>query len=300
VEFDIKAHTPVMPREVMDLLALPEGGTAVDGTLGLAGHAVLMAQQLGPKGHLIGIDHDSTSLAEAEKQLAGLSLRIDLLKGNFSDLFRFLAQVQVTAVDGILLDLGISSFQLDDSARGLSFQQDGPLDMRMDLKQDLTAADIVNTWPEEKLAQVIWEFGEERFSRRIAKTIIRQRAEAKITTTQTLARIVLMSLPKGYTRGKIHPATRTFQALRIAVNDEMGSLERGLDACCRALKSGGRLCVIAFHSLEDRIVKNKFRAEAVQGTAKILTKKPLRPAQEECVLNARSRSARLRAIQRLA
>ena len=306
MEFDINlsreqrdAHTPVMAREVMEMLDLPPGGTAVDGTLGLAGHARLMAQRLGPKGHLIGIDRDSTSLAEAGKRLADLPLRIDLLRGNFSDIHRFLAQAKVTAVDGILLDLGISSFQLDDSTRGLSFQKEGPLDMRMDLGQDVTAADIVNTWPQEELARIIWEFGEERFSRRIAKAIVYWRGSEKIMTTQALARTVLTALPKGYTRGKIHPATRTFQALRIAVNDEMGSLAKGLDACFEALKTGGCLCVIAFHSLEDRIVKNKFRCEHDKKTGQMLTKKPLRPTDEESQANPRSRSARLRAIQRL-
>ncbi len=287
-----------MPREVMDLLDLPPGGIAVDGTLGLAGHAALIAECLGPKGHLVGIDRDSTSLAEAKKRLADLPLRIDLLQGNFSDMRRFLEEVKITAVDGILLDLGISSFQLDDSERGLSFQKEGPLDMRMDAGQDLTAAEIVNTWPEEELARIIWELGEDRFSRRIAKAIINRRSSTKIMTTQDLAHIVLTALPRGYTRGKIHPATRTFQALRITVNDEMGSLAKGLEACFEVLKPAGRLCVIAFHSLEDRIVKNKFRMEADKGRGKILTKKPLRPTEEECNINPRSRSARVRTIQR--
>ena len=306
MEFDVnlsrekrEAHTPVMPREVMELLSLPQGGTAVDGTLGLAGHAALIAQRLGPQGHLIGIDRDSTSLAEAKKRLAGYPLRMDLLKANFSELHRLLAQAKALAVDGILLDLGISSFQLDDARRGLSFQKEGPLDMRMDTTCGLTAAEIINTWPEEELARIIWEFGEERFSRRIAKAIVYRRSTEKITTTQDLARLILTALPRGYTRGKIHPATRTFQALRITVNDEMGSLSRGLDACYEALKPGGRLCVIAFHSLEDRIVKNKFRAAADKGAVRLLTKKPLCPTDEECAVNTRSRSAKLRAIERV-
>ena len=300
MEFDVKAHLPVMPVEVMELLDLPQGGTAVDGTIGLGGHAVLMAERLGPKGHLIGIDRDSASLTQARKRLADHPLRIDLLQGNFSDVPRLLAEVRVTAVDGILLDLGLSSFQLDDSARGLSFQKDGPLDMRMDTSSGMTAADIVKAWPEEELARIIWEFGEERFSRRIAKGIVHQRSARKITTTQELARIILTSLPKGYTRGKIHPATRTFQALRIVVNDELASLAKGLDACLGALRPGGRLCTIAFHSLEDRIVKNKFRVWAAEGLAVALTKKPLRPTDEERAVNPRSRSARVRAVQRTA
>jgi 16S rRNA (cytosine1402-N4)-methyltransferase len=294
-----EAHISVMPKEALELLRLPQGGVAVDGTLGLAGHAFLMAQALGPGGHLIGIDRDSASLGQAEKKLISLSLKIDLLQGNFSSLDAILAGLKVSVVDGILLDLGISSFQLDDEARGFAFRFDGPLDMRMDAKgQGVTAADLVNTLKEAQLEKIISEFGEERFARRIAAAIVMQRSRARITTTKTLADIVLRALPKGYTRGRIHPATRTFQALRIAVNEELEALSRGLDVCFRMLKKGGRLCVISFHSLEDRLVKNKFKSWGLEQEAVILTKRPLVASDEECAANPRSRSAKMRAVER--
>ena len=294
------AHIPVMPHEALELLRLPQGGTVVDGTLGMAGHALLMAQALGPRGHLIGIDRDSASLGQAQKKLASLELKIDLLRGSFSGLDTILASLKVSAVDGILLDLGISSFQLDDEARGFAFRFEGPLDMRMDPQtQKISAADLVNTLKEVELEKIIWEYGEDRFARRIAAAIVMHRSKAKITTTKSLADIILRALPKGYTRGRIHPATRTFQALRIAVNDELEVLAQGLDVCFKMLKKGGRLCVIAFHSLEDRIVKNKFKSLSFDHEGLVLTKRPLVAADEECVNNPRSRSAKMRAIERL-
>ena len=293
-------HTSVMPREALELLRLPAGGIAIDGTLGLGGHAQLMAQALGAKGHLIGIDRDSLSLTQAKGRLDSLVLRVDLLQGSFREVDRILAALKVLAVDGILLDLGISSFQLDEAARGFAFKADGPLDMRMDTTQGASAADLVNSLKEEELANIIWELGEDRFSRRIAKAIVAQRVQQKITTTTQLADVVLRALPKGYQRGRIHPATRTFQALRITVNDELNALSEGLNKSFEALKIGGRLCVISFHSLEDRIVKNRFRQFAEQGVGAILTKKPLVPSDEECADNVRSRSAKLRAIERVA
>lgn len=292
-------HIPVMPTEALELLRLPRGGTAVDGTLGLAGHAYLMAQALGPDGYLIGIDRDSASLGQAEKKLISLSLKIDLLQGNFSSLDKLLAGLKVSVVDGILLDLGISSFQLDDEARGFAFSSDGPLDMRMDAQAEgITAADLVNTLKEAQLEKVISEFGEERFARQIAAAIVMQRSRARITTTKSLADIVLRALPRGYTRGRIHPATRTFQALRIAVNEELEALSLGLERAFRMLKKGGRLCVISFHSLEDRLVKNKFKSWGVEEEGIILTKRPLTASDEECAANPRSRSAKMRGIER--
>jgi 16S rRNA (cytosine1402-N4)-methyltransferase len=293
------SHIPVMPLQALDMLRLPQGGAAVDGTLGLAGHALLMAQALGPHGHLIGIDRDSASLGRAEKKLSSLKLKIDLLQGNFSRLDTILAGLKVSAVDGILLDLGISSFQLDDEARGFAFRSDGPLDMRMDAQsRGVTAADLVNGLKEAQLEKIISEFGEERFARRIAAAIVMQRAQARISTTKSLADIVLRALPRGYTRGRIHPATRTFQALRIAVNEELEALALGLDVGFRMLKKGGRLCVISFHSLEDRLVKNKFKFWAGQQEGLILTKRPLVASDEECAANPRSRSAKMRGIER--
>lgn len=294
------SHISVMPKEALELLNLPYGGTAVDGTLGLGGHALLMAQALGLHGHLIGLDRDNASLGLARTKLAPLKLKIDLLGANFSGIDSVLAGLKVSAVDGILLDLGISSFQLDDAQRGFSFQADGPLDMRMDKIRGATAADLVNTLKQDQLEKIIWEFGEERFSRRIAAAIVMQRAKAKIKDTKVLADLILRALPRGYTRGRIHPATRTFQALRIAVNEELESLSVGLEKCFRVLKKGGRLCVISFHSLEDRLVKNKFKSWALQEQALILTKKPLTAAEEECAANPRSRSAKMRAIERTA
>jgi 16S rRNA (cytosine1402-N4)-methyltransferase len=293
-------HIPVMPKQALELLRLPVGGVAVDGTLGLAGHAVLMAQALGVHGHLIGIDRDSASLAQAKIRLASLGLRVDLLQGSFSSLDQILITLHLGAVDGILLDLGISSFQLDDQSRGFAFRYDGPLDMRMDPDGGVpTAADLVNTLKEAQLEKIISEFGEERFARRIAAAIVMNRAQAKITTTKALADIILRALPYGYTRGRIHPATRTFQALRIAVNKELEVLAEGLDVCFKALKSGGRLCVISFHSLEDRLVKNKFRSWGMADEGMVLTKKPLVASNQECEHNPRSRSAKLRVIERV-
>ncbi len=292
-------HVSVMPAEVMQLLNIPAGGVAVDGTLGMAGHAMLMAEQLGSLGHLIGIDRDSTSLALAKARLNGFGLRVDLLQGNFKDIKQHLVSAKEVAVDSILLDLGISSFQLDNPARGFAFKDEGPLDMRMDASDGESAEDIVNQWPEEQLAEIITDYGEERFARRIAKAIVYRRAENRIVTTKQLADIVLRALPHGYTRGRIHPATRTFQALRIAVNDELGSLSAALDKCIKVLKPGGHLCVIAFHSLEDRIVKTTFRRCAEEGLVEVLTKKPLQPGEAECEANPRSRSAKVRGIKKL-
>jgi len=293
------SHISVMPKEALEFLRLPQGGTAVDGTLGLAGHALLMAQALGPHGHLIGIDRDSASLRFAQKKLVSLSLKIDLLQGNFCKLDQVLAGLKVSAVDGILLDLGISSFQLDDGERGFAFKSDGPLDMRMDAEsQGISAADLVNTLKEAELEKIITGFGEERFARRIAAAIVMHRSKTKITTTKVLADIILRALPHGYTRGRIHPATRTFQALRIAVNEELEVLSLGLEICFRSLKIGGRLCVISFHSLEDRLVKNKFKSLGFEQEGLILTKRPLVASDEECAENPRSRSAKMRVIER--
>ncbi len=281
------------------MLALPIGGTVVDGTLGLAGHALLMAERVGSQGHLVGIDRDSVSLAQAKERLTGLSLRIDLLQGNFKGITSLLASVKVQAVDGILLDLGLSSFQLDDPKRGFAFKHDGPLDMRMDQGVGQSAADIINIAKEEELARIIFEYGEDRFANRIAKRIVEQRAQARIETTSQLADLVLRSLPKGYQRGRIHPATRTFQALRIAVNRELDGLEQALLECFSLLKKDGRLCVIAFHSLEDRVVKTLFRQLGGEEKGRVLVKRPLEATDEECAVNPRARSAKLRGIMRI-
>lgn len=292
-------HISVMPQEVMALLDLKPGNTVVDATLGMAGHSVLIAQAVGSSGHLIGLDRDSASLAKARVRLASFGLRIDLLQGSFADIDRLLASVNVSAVDGVLMDLGISSFQLDDSDRGFAFSVDGPLDMRMDNTVGPSAADLVNSLSAIELERIFWQWGEERFSRRFAQSIVTARAGRKIERTKELADLLLRSLPGSYQRGRIHPATRVFQALRIAVNDELGALPKGLRKAFDLLKPGGRLVTIAFHSLEDRIVKQQFKQWDEEGLGKNLVKKPLVPTEEECTMNSRARSAKVRAIKRI-
>lgn len=288
-----------MPTEVLELLDVKAGGVVVDGTLGLAGHASLIAEKLGAQGRLIGIDQDALALELAKERLKDFKVSKHFCQGNFADIKAHLEGLGITAVDGILLDLGISSFQLDNAARGFAFNQDGPLDMRMDQSKGFNAADLVNTLPENKLAEIIENYGEDRFAKRIARAILFNRSQKKIERTGQLADIVLRALPHGYTRGRIHPATRTFQALRIEVNDELGSLQRALIDCKDVLNPGGRLCIIAFHSLEDRMVKQAFKRFAEVGVYKILTKRPMVPTDEECAVNGRSRSAKLRGLERI-
>ena len=292
-------HISVMPTEVLELLNVQPGGVVVDGTLGLAGHSYLIAEKLGTKGHLIGIDHDSLAIDLAKTKLTSLKLTKDFCQGNFADIKGHLKTLNLDYVDGILLDLGISSFQLDNAARGFAFSSDGPLDMRMNQTQGKSAADLVNALSENTLADIIEKYGEDRFAKRIAKAIVFNRSKMKIERTGQLADIVLRALPHGYTRGRIHPATRTFQALRIEVNDELSSLKKALLDCVDVLKPGGRLVIIAFHSLEDRLVKVAFKRFAEDGIAKILTKRPLVPTDEESTINARSRSAKLRGLEKI-
>jgi 16S rRNA (cytosine1402-N4)-methyltransferase len=292
-------HISVMAHEVEGALDLKVGAVVVDGTLGLGGHAAMMAAKIGAQGHLIGIDQDSRAIELARVRLADFKGRLDIVKSNFSRLDDVLKGLGVEAVDAVLLDLGVSSLQLDDPARGFSFRSDGPLDMRMDEAALTTAEALVNELPETELADLIFQYGEERFSRRIAQRIVVTRAGQRIRTTGELADIVLRSLPRGYQRDKLHPATRTFQALRIAVNRELDVLEEALGLAFKHVKTGGRIAVIAFHSLEDRIVKEKFKALAREGRAALLTKKPLRPTEAEAADNPRSRSAKLRALERI-
>ncbi len=292
-------HISVMSAEVEGALDLKAGAVAVDGTLGLGGHAAMMAEKIGAQGHLIGIDQDASAIELARLRLKDFKGRLDIVKSNFSRLDEVLKGLGIDTVDAVLLDLGVSSLQLDDPARGFSFRADGPLDMRMDSEAMTTAEELVNELPEQELADLIFHYGEERFSRRIAQRIVASRAGQRIRTTGELADIVLRSLPRGYQRDKLHPATRTFQALRIVVNRELEVLEEALGQAFKHLKIGGRIAVIAFHSLEDRIVKEKFRTLAREGSAVRLTKKPLRPGEIEAAENPRSRSARLRAIEKI-
>lgn len=285
-------HLPVMLREVIVLLKPESGGIYVDATVGLGGHSEEILKHIG-SGMLIGIDRDDEALNMVSSRLA--DSRVVLKKGRFSEVGRLVTETGVTEVDGILFDIGTSMFHLKTAERGFSFLSEEPLDMRMDRSQDLTAAYIVNRYPEKDIDIILWEYGEERLSRKIARAIVDYRAKKKIGTCAELSDIVC-SVYKG--RGKLHPATKTFQALRIAVNDEMNELKKGLDASLGILKSGGRLCVISYHSLEDRIVKNFIRDNQKLGVFNILTKKPLVPAYEEVRLNPSARSAKLRGAEK--
>ncbi|MFA5846031.1 MAG: 16S rRNA (cytosine(1402)-N(4))-methyltransferase RsmH [Thermodesulfovibrionales bacterium] len=285
-------HLPVMLREVIVLLKPESGGIYVDATVGLGGHSEEILKHIG-SGMLIGIDRDDEALNMVSSRLA--DSRVVLKKGRFSEVGRLVTETGVTEVDGILFDIGTSMFHLKTAERGFSFLSEEPLDMRMDRSQDLTAAYIVNRYPEKDIDIILWEYGEERLSRKIARAIVDYRAKKKIGTCAELSDIVC-SVYKG--RGKLHPATKTFQALRIAVNDEMNELKKGLDASLGILKSGGRLCVISYHSLEDRIVKNFIRDNQKLGVFNVLTKKPLVPAYEEVRLNPSARSAKLRGAEK--
>lgn len=292
------AHVSVMPQEVLSLLDVQAGDCIVDATLGMAGHSLKIAALLGQQGHLIGLDRDENSLVLARKRLDKIIPRLDLWYGSFSKLDDILASHGITKVNGILMDLGISSFQLDLPERGFSFLNDGPLDMRMDHQSPLTAEVIVNTFDAGQLERIFWTWGEERFARRFAQAIVQQRASNPFRTTKQLADFLLRALPGSYQRGRIHPATRCFQALRIAVNDELAALEKGLKAAMQMLAPGGRLVVISFHSLEDRIVKQTMQRWFDMELGIKLTKKPLVPSEEEMQMNSRSRSAKLRGFKK--
>ncbi len=294
-------HIPVLLAEVLAGLAPRPGGRYIDGTLGGGGHAAAILEASGPDGQLLGLDVDPAALAETQARLAGFGARASIQRGNFRNLAEHAEAAGFTQVDGILLDLGVSSHQLDTAERGFSFGADAPLDMRLDPEEPETAADLVNRLPETVLADTIYRYGEEHGSRRIARFIVETRRKQSIETTSQLAEIVARAL--GGRRGKIHPATRTFQALRIAVNRELESLELVLPQAVDLLVPGGRLAVIAFHSLEDRIVKQFFRAESGYGGTEqrrlqIITPKPLEASQAETHANPRSRSAKLRVAER--
>jgi 16S rRNA (cytosine1402-N4)-methyltransferase len=290
-------HVSVLLKEAIDFLAIRRGGTYIDATLGLGGHSLEIAKRLGPQGHLIGFDKDTHALETAGRRLAAIKdeqPRITLLHSSYADLARHVAPA---SADGLLADLGVSSLQFGDPARGFSFQAEGPLDMRMDPQGERTADQVVNHMREEDLANVIYEFGEERRSRRIARAIVRARP---IRTTAHLAQVLsaaLRSMKHG-AREKIHPATRTFQAIRIFVNRELDELKELMESAPGVLKPGGRLVIISFHSLEDRIVKDALREGAKAGLYEVLTRKPVGATQEEIDRNPRSRSAKLRAAER--
>jgi 16S rRNA (cytosine1402-N4)-methyltransferase len=305
-------HLPVMPGEVVRYLGCKPGGSYVDGTLGGGGHTLEILKATGPGGRVIGIDRDGDAIAAAERVLEPYTDRVLILRENFKDIKALLSARGIDKVDGIVLDLGVSSFQLERPERGFSFRFDTRLDMRMDRTQELTAYELVNELPPAELERIIRTYGEERRARQISRAIERARLLKPIETTGELARIVLEVVSKR--PGKIHPATKVFQALRIAVNDELENLKVGLGDSVETLGRGGRMVVISFHSLEDRIVKNFFRdlsrgcvcppriPKCVCGkkpSVRLLTRKALTPTPREIDTNPRARSARLRAIEKL-
>jgi 16S rRNA (cytosine1402-N4)-methyltransferase len=268
--------------------------------VGYCGHALQILRAINPEGRLFGIDRDPQAVDEARQRLQSFGDREVIIKGHHVELKRLLSERNVSQVDGVLFDLGASSPQLDDPTRGFSFQSEGPLDMRMD-RSGPTAADIVNRLDEVTLADVVYRWGEERYSRRIARAIVRARQQRAISTTGELTSVIESAVPGHYRRGRIHCATRTFQALRIAVNKELDHLEESFRDAADVLAPGGRLCVISFHSLEDRIVKRSFKAFSVgnPGELEVLTKRPQVPTEDEVRRNPRSRSAKLRVLQRI-
>jgi len=289
-------HVPVLLKEAIDFLAIKRGGTYIDATVGLGGHSFEIAKRLGAPGHLIGLDKDPAALDAARVRLASIedSPEISLLHSSFAEVGKRFGSEKV---DGLLADIGVSSLQLNDAARGFSFQAEGPLDMRMNPQAELTAEQVVNQVDEVTLADLIYEFGEERRSRRIARAIVRSRP---IRTTAQLADVVSAAArPMNQAERRIHPATRTFQAIRIFVNNELRDLRALLEAAPQVLKPGGRLVIISFHSLEDRIVKDALRDGVKQGHYELLTKKPVTAGEEEIDRNPRSRSAKMRAAERV-
>ena len=306
-------HKPVLLQECLDALSIRPDGIYVDGTLGRAGHSREIVRRL-TTGRLIAIDRDQAALGAAPARLEGYMDRVTLVRGNFGDLPAILDGMGVEAADGMLFDLGVSSPQLDDGSRGFSYLQDAPLDMRMDQSAVLTARDVVNGWSQEELKRILWQYGEERYSGLIAAAIVRERGQAPIETTGQLAEIVRNAMPAKARREKQHPAKRSFQAIRIAVNDELGEVERLLGGVLDRLRPGGRLAVISFHSLEDRLVKTAYAGWARGCTcppdfpvcvcgktprARLVGRRPITAGEEELEENPRARSAKLRVAERL-
>lgn len=288
-------HEPVLLAEVLELLVTDEGGTYLDATLGLGGHAEAVLERLSAQGRLLAVDTDPEALAHATRRLASHGSRLRAVRANFRNLSKVLEPEAKDSFAGALFDLGVSSLQMDKPSRGFAFRHEGPLDMRLDPSSPLTAARIVNEWPAEQLELLLREYGEERDARRIARWIVDARAHEAIETTGQLKRLIEERLPRS---GRIHPATKTFMALRIAVNQELEALTRGLESFLPYLKVGGRLAVISFHSLEDRIVKNLFKSLVEGGLCANITDSPVCAAPAEVAMNPRSRSAKLRVIER--
>ncbi|MEK6529043.1 MAG: 16S rRNA (cytosine(1402)-N(4))-methyltransferase RsmH [Nitrospirota bacterium] len=286
-------HKPVMAGEIVNALKVKESGVYVDATVGLGGHAEFILQNV-PGCTLIGIDRDDKALEIAKERLKGYDVR--LKRDNFSNMEAVTKELGYEKVDGVLLDLGVSSLQLKAEGRGFSFLKDEELDMRMDRRQSLTAAEIVNKYSEADLANVLWNYGEERFSRRISRAIVNARGKTPVRTCRELSHIIESVSGR---RGRIHPATKTFQALRIEVNKELAELAEAIKAGTNIISSGGRICVLSYHSLEDRIVKRSFKELAGKGVITVITKKPLAPGNEERLSNPSSRSAKLRVAEKL-
>lgn len=313
----MSVHKPVLLKESIEALNLKEGDTAVDATLGGGGHTLEILEKIGSQGTLVAIDWDSDAVGNFKKEHERIFSefpRLIIVRDNFVNIKNILAGLNIKSVNGILADLGYSSNQMEDASRGLSFRSDGPLDMRMDRSLSLTAKDVVNTYSEKELEDVIKRFGEERYARKIAAEIVKNRKLKKIETTGMLSEIIFRSVPSRYKRLRIHPATRTFQALRIEVNKELENLTQFISQATDALFPGGRLAIISFHSLEDRIVKRVYKANAGgcicpgesvkcgcdrQPRAWIITKKPITPGKEEVKMNPRARSAKLRVCEKL-
>ena len=307
-------HRPVLLDECMEGLAIRPGGIYLDGTLGRAGHSWEIVRRLNAGGRLIGLDRDETALEAARQRLAPYADRVTLVHSNFSRVAEVLDELGVPAVDGMLFDLGVSSPQLDDAQRGFSYMHDAPLDMRMDRTAGLTARTVVNEWSYEELRRILYEYGEERYAPAIARRIVAAREEAPIETTGQLVDLIKSAMPPQALREKQHPAKRSFQAIRIAVNDELGSVSRMLQQAIPRLRPGGRLAVISFHSLEDRIVKSELAAAAKgcvcppsfpvcvcgrQPQVRLVSRKPILPSQREIDENPRARSAKLRLAEKL-
>lgn len=293
------AHIPVMAQEVMASLNPHPGQVIVDCTIGMGGHAAGIAEKIGAKGLLIGIDRDLSSLDMARERLKEYPVKANFIQRDFRFIDHILDDLKIREVDGILYDLGISSYQLENPDRGFSIKMDGPLDMRMDRDNYISAYDLVNSLSETEISFILKHYGEERWHHRIARYLVRRREKNPIESTRDLSDTVLRAIPQRYRHQRIHPATRTFQAFRIAVNRELEALEISLNKSIPYLKNGGRLCVIAFHSLEDRIVKETFRRFRREGTITLINKKPMRPAEKEIDENPRARSARLRVAERI-
>lgn len=294
----LKLHTPVMLKETKEYLNLGPGKIIVDATIGTGGHSRAIVESIMPGGRLIGIDRDQESLDIARQRLSDFSSSCDFVHGNFCDIDIILKSLGIERVDGIIFDLGISSFQLDDPQRGFSFQANGPLDMRLDRDSYISAYDLINNLNEEEISNLLWQFGQERWHNRIAHLLVQERQRHAIATTAELSNIVIKAVPYKYRYFRIHPATRTFQAVRIAVNRELEALEKSISKAVELLNKNGRICVISFHSLEDRIVKLNFRRLTSGGIVDIITDKPMQPTEEETRLNPSSRSAKFRVAEK--